>query len=394
LSGGTALAAQDNEPQQYLTWDDILNTKNKFKFYGFIRVDAQYNDSRMNDPQIPGYVRSEDESGMPGVPSGVVASKNDSEYAIHPRLSRLGVDLSGQPVDALGSAKLSGKVEVDFYNIGLPDSDSRQALRMRRAFVQLGWERWSVLAGQEWDLISPLNPAVNSDLMMWGAGNTGDRRPQIRAQYDAPLAGGSFVTTFGLGLGGSVSENNVVGGLRSGENSGRPMLAARVGYKTKGGIAFGVWGHDDEEDYNADGTGEQAYDSSSVGCDLLIPFAEGNTWIKGEYWMGQNVDDIRGGIFQGVNSMGEEIDSKGGFLEIGHKVTPAMSVSVGYSFDDPDDDDLDNFARAENNIGYITAVWTFGAVRLGLEYLNWKTDYIELASGDANRFVGWISYGF
>jgi hypothetical protein len=397
LSSATVVSAQDEEPTKYLSWSDLLSSKNMLKFYGFIRLDAQYNDSRMNDPQIPGYVRSEDTSGIGGVPNGVVAEPNDDEYALHARLTRMGVDLVGPDVEGLGSAKLTGKIETDFYNIGLNDSDSRAALRLRRAFVKLGWERWSMLAGQEWDLISPLNPAVNSDLMMWGAGNTGDRRPQLRAQYDAPLAGGSFVTTFGIGLGGSVSENTVLGGLRSGENSGRPMLAARVGYKTSGGITFGVWGHDDEEDYDIDGAGamtEETYDSNSVGLDLMIPFGEGNTWVKGEYWMGENVDDIRGGTFQGVNSSGEGIDAKGGFIEIGTKVTPKVSVSVGYSFDDPEDDDLDNFARSDNNIAYVTAVWTFGDVRIGVEYLNWVTDYIGLDEGDANRVVGWISYGF
>jgi hypothetical protein len=388
LSSATVVSAQDEEPTKYISWSDLMTSKSMLKFYGFIRLDAQYNDSRMNDPQIPGYVRSEDQNNVPGVPNGVVAEKDDDEYALHARLTRFGMDFAGPDVEGLGSAKLTGKIEGDFYNIGLNDSDSRSAIRMRRAFLKLGWERWSMLAGQEWDLISPLNPAVNSDLMMWGAGNTGDRRPQLRAQYDAPLAGGSFVTTFGLGLGGSVSENTVLGGLRSGENSGRPMLAARVGYKTKGGIAFGVWGHDDEEDYDADGAGaltEQAYDSNSVGLD---------TWIKGEYWMGQNVDDIRGGIFQGVNISGEEIDAKGGFVELGTKITPKVSVSVGYSFDDPEDEDLDNFARSDNNVAYVTAVWTFGDVRIGLEYLNWVTDYIGLDDGDANRVVGWISYGF
>lgn len=389
--------AQDQEPTSFLTWKDLLGTENALKFYGFIRVDAQYDDSRFNDPQIPGFVRSEDTSGVGGVPAGVIASPDDDEYAIHPRLTRLGVDLTGKEVDGLGGAKLSGKIETDFYNIGLGDSDSRQALRLRRAFVKLGWDRWSLLAGQEWDLISPLNPAVNSDLMMWGAGNTGDRRPQVRAQYDAPLAEGTFTATFGIGLGGSVSENTVLGGLRSGENSGRPMLAARAGYKTKGGITFGVFAHDDEEDYDADGAGplsERGFDSNSVGADLNVPFNSGNTWVKAEYWTGENVDDIRGGIFQGINSAGEEIGADGGFIELGHKVTAACTVSVGYSFDHPDEDDLDSFARSSNDVAYATAVWTYGAVKLGLEYLNWETDYVDLASGDANRVVAWISYGF
>jgi hypothetical protein len=396
-SSATISNAQETEPEKYLTWNDLLSTDSTLKFYGYIRLDAQYNDSRFNDPQIPGFVRSEDTSGVGGVPAGVIAESNDDEYALHPRLTRFGVDLTGPTIAGLGDPKLGGKVEIDFYNIGLPDSDSRQAFRMRRGFLTLKWERWTLLAGQEWDLVSPLFPAVNSDLMMWGAGNTGDRRPQLRAQYDAPLSGGTFTTTFGIGLGGSVSENTVLGGLRSGENSGRPMVAARVGYKTADGITFGVWGHDDEEDYDPDGAGaltEQAFDSNSVGVDLMLPFNSGDTWLKGEYWRGENVDDIRGGIFQGVNTAGMGIDAAGGWAELGHKLTSKATISAGYSFDDPEDGDLDNFARAQNDIAYATVVWNYGSRRFGLEYLNWETDYVGLSSGDANRYVAWIAYYF
>lgn len=215
---GPPALAQEAEPEtDFLTWEDLLGKGSRLQFYGFLRADAQYNDSRFNDPQIPGFVQSED----PNAPPSIGADKDDSEFTLHARLTRFGANVTGPPVDGLGNPAVTGAVEVDFYNIGLGDSDSRSALRMRKAYVDLAWDRWSLRAGQDWDFISPLYPAVNADLVMWGAGNTGDRRPQVRLQYDAP---GGFRGTFGLGLSGAVAGATAENGLRSGENSGEPMV--------------------------------------------------------------------------------------------------------------------------------------------------------------------------
>lgn len=180
-----AFAQDEHRPddKQFVKWSDIMGKGSTFQLYGFIRTDAQWNDSRFNDPQIPGFVRSED----PTAPSSIGAPKNEEEFALHARLTRLGLDFTGPVIPRLGDARLTGNIEIDFYNSGLSGSDSRSAIRMRKAYVQLGWDELTVLAGQTWDLISPLFPAVNADLVMWGAGNLGDRRPQIRGTF-APEA--------------------------------------------------------------------------------------------------------------------------------------------------------------------------------------------------------------
>lgn len=69
---------------------------------------------------------------------------------------------------------------MDFYEGG---SNSRSRLRMRKAYVNLAWGDFAILAGQTTEVIAPLYATVNSDLAMWGAGNLGDRRPQIRFTY-------------------------------------------------------------------------------------------------------------------------------------------------------------------------------------------------------------------
>jgi hypothetical protein len=396
-----ASAAHAQEPaappvDDTVHWKDLLGTGIKFKLYGFLRTDAQWSDSRFNDIQIPGYVQSED----PAAPPSVGASDDDSDFALHARLTRFGMNLAGPTIEGLGNPDLTGNVEIDFYNIGLGDSDSRSAVRMRKAYLKLDWTHWSLLAGQDWDVISPLYPAVNADLVMWGAGNTGDRRPQVTAEYKTDMGAGQFVATFGVGLSGAVAGATAEGGLRSGENSGEPMLNARLGYSGKtdagGAYQFGVWGHSSKEDYDAISAGnDQSYDSSSIGVDVKVPIVGDSTWLLGEYWSGKNVDDIRGGIFQGVNpTTGAEIQAEGGFLELGTRLTDHMSMHLGYSIDDPDDADLDPNQRAKNKVGYAAARWSYGALRYGVEYLNWTTEYVGLDDGDANRVQAFLAFYF
>lgn len=389
-----ASAQQDHtaSDHQFAQWDQLLGQGSKLQFYGFIRADSMYNDSRMNDPQIPGWVLSED----PAAPG--FTEDGDDEFAMHARLTRFGMNFDGPAVDGLSDPDLTGNIEIDFYNIGLGDNDSRSAVRMRKAYLDLAWEHWSLRAGQDWDWISPLFPSVNGDLVMWGAGNTGDRRPQFTARHRTALGGGTFETAIGAGLAGAVSSANVTSGLRSGENSGLPMVGARLGWSKKdqdgGKWQLGVWGHWSEDEYDATGTGVDDFSSSSLGVDFAVPLLEDSLWLQGEVWGGENLDDVRGGIFQGVNALGEEIGSTGGFLELGWKATGSATVFAGFSTDDPSNEDVNPNAPNDNQVAYLAVNWKFGVTRIGIEYLNWVTDYNGLAEGDANRVAAWIAYYF
>jgi hypothetical protein len=399
IAGAAPASSQDAKPEEVhpLQWKDLLGKGSMLQFYGFVRADVQYDDSRFNDPQIPGFVQSED----PTAPASVGAEEDDSEFAIHARLTRIGANFKAPPVEGFGNPDLSGNIEIDFYNIGLNDNDSRSAIRMRRAFLNLDWGDWSLLAGQEWDIFSPLLPAVNHDLSMWGAGNLGDRRPQVRVQYDHAAGPGTFTFTGGLGLAGAVDSPTVEGGLRAGENSGSPLFAARAGYagKTGAGGAYqlGLSGHVETLDFDADGAGpldEEDYDSSSVSIDFKAPLYRDRWSLMGEAFTGQNLADVRGGIFQAVSMTGEEIDSEGGWLELVYQATPDCSLHAGYAMDDPEDSDLDANGRSENDIAYVAVRRRWGVFSCGLEYLNWTTEYVDLDDGDANRLQAFLAYNF
>lgn len=377
-------------------WNELtLGKVAKITFTGMLRVDAIFDDSRPNNTQVIGFVRSEDETAPASI--GVV-DDNDGDFTLHPRLTRFGFDLDGPAIEPLGNAKITGKLEIDFYAL-LPTgitSNSRELLRMRHAWAKLGWEEFSLLFGQREDVIAPIFPIVNPDLVMWGAGNLGDRRPQIRPEW----SNGTFTVTGMIGLTGADDGQDLdADGILDGEDSSLPTFQIRAaaafeGWVEKQKIVIGIWGHFAREETSTPVAGEDTFTSSALGVDFTIPILS-NLWFKGELWTGQNLDDVRGGIFQGVNATtGDEIASEGGWLEVGWKALDWYTLCVGISYDNPDHEDLPATGRDVNRIFYIANRLHFGPVEFGVDGLHWTTDFAAFDTGTDNRFQFYASFRF
>ena len=388
-----------------VTWKQISKQGSKFTLYGFLRIDAQYDTSRMNSTQTPAWVRSED----PTAPASIGAPEDSSDFNMHPKLTRLGLDFDGPTVASLGNAKVNGKLETDFYNA--TGTDSRAALRIRHAYMKLQWgDETSILAGQTQDLISPLNPIVNNDFVMWGAGNLGDRRPQVRGEWTPGIGkSGKLILQGMIGDTGAVDGKDLDpagttgAGYLDGQTSGSPTWQGRVGMRLKNwdekDIEFGVWGHMSTDDPDTPINGHASFDSRAIGCDVKVPLLGDTLWVQGELWAGQDLTDVRGGILQGVNTTtGDEIESKGGFLEVGAKLNAWLNLYAGYSTDNPDDGDLSaggvTGGRSLNKIVYAAARMNFNPVELGLEWLHWKTEFIGFDDGTSDRVVAFAAYRF
>src|SRR5581483_3749696 len=174
----TSASAPNADHGNTVQWPQVVSAGNRIKFYGFLRLDTDIDSQRPNAPETPLYIAS---------PDPKLGGKPDAgNFAFHPRLTRFGVDYTGPEVASLGDAQLSGKLELDFENGG---SESRQIIRIRHAYLQLHKDDFTMLAGQTWDVFSPLFPTVNNDTLMWNAGNLGDRRPQFRVSYDPKIGG-------------------------------------------------------------------------------------------------------------------------------------------------------------------------------------------------------------
>lgn len=382
----------------------------KIKFYGFARLDLQYDDSKPNDPQLPQWIRSED----PTAPAAIRADEDDAQFNMHPKLTRFGIEVTGPSIEALGGAKTSGKIEVDFY--GGTTSESRAALRMRHAFVKLAWETTALTMGQREDLIAPLMPIVNNDMVMWNAGNLGDRRPQIRFEYMPKMGDGQVFLQAMLGLTGAIDNQSLDGGVGAasldGVDAASPTLQVRAAYKGPhlwlAGKTFeiGVWGHIAQEELSKDAVasppinGEDSWDSQVFGFDLTLPVVEGLE-IQAEWFTGKNLDDVRGGIGQGVNvtaadpNLGDEIESSGGWIQAGYRASEAWTVYFGYTLDDPDSGLPASAARDKNLVFYFANRIKVGPVTFGADYLNWTTEWTGgFEDGTDNRFNFFAQYNF
>lgn len=376
-----AAAAQTEAPKVDWTKSGI-----PIKFYGFLRLDAYYDTARADNVYIPAKVNAEG------------AKHNDNEFALDPRLTRLGVDvLPGE----VGGSLVSGKIEVDFASFIAGVSESRDTPRMRLAYVDVAHDDYALRFGQDWDVISPLYPAVNHELLQWNAGNLGDRRPQIQGRYTPKDS--SFELKGCLGLNGAITNQDLDGGTgsqRDGFDSGLPHLQVRAGFKTDGLVAnqkqsLGLWGMVGQMETDTAFNGKTRFDTWVVGADLTVPLAETLTF-RGEAWHGEGLGDVRGGIGQTINTTtGNEIASTGGWAELVYKYTKQNSFHVGGSTDDPDNGDLANGNPKRNLVGYVGTVvdWDSG-LRTGFDVLYWETQYQNAGLGNMVRFDLYFQYNF
>jgi len=373
-----------------LHWSDLLGAGNQLKFYGFLRLDIDVDSQRANNDQTPLFITSADPRiGKPGA----------GDFSMHPRLTRFGVDYSGPRIAALGDSKLSGKLELDFENGG---SESRQIIRIRHGYLKMDWDNQvSILAGQTWDVVSPLFPTVNSDTLMWNVGNLGDRRPQFRLAWEPKYGQGQWSFSGAAGLMGAIDaqdlDNN---GYRDGEESGMPNAQARVGY------AHSSWVKDQRASFGVSGfygwlntsraiAGRTDFHSQSVNLDYTVPLSS-RLSLRGEGWWGRNLSDVRGGVGQGINlANGREIRARGGWSELSLKLFRRWSLHPGYTTDDPVDADIPGGGRTRNRAFYVgNRITPGGNFLFGFDYLRWRTDYKGFLPGISNRVNIFMQYNF
>jgi len=383
---GSTQSKASSEP---LRWSDLLSDGNRIKFYGLLRLDLDMDSQRPNNGQAPFFVSSEDPR---------LGSVEAESYSMHPRLTRFGMDFNGPKISALGDAALGGKLELDFENGG---SESRQIIRIRHAYLNLKWKEFSILGGQTWDVVSPLFPTVNNDTLMWTAGNVGDRRPQFRVSYDPAIGHNQWSFAAAAGLMNAVDlqdlDNN---GFRDGEESGRPNVQARVGYSRP------LWVKDQRLSIGVSGlygwlstsrpiANRTSFNTQLINFDWTVPLAS-RLLLRGEGWWGRNLSDIRGGAGQGINVQnGREIRGRGGWSEIGVKVSRYWAFYPGFTTDDPVDRDLSAGSRTRNRAFYFgNRITPGGNFTIGADYLRWRTDFLGFAKGIDNRLNIFFQYGF
>ena len=348
----------------------------QFEPYGYIKLDASYDDSRTNYGNFVLYVP--EESG----------GKNDDEFNMTARQTRLGINIAAPH---FAGWTTEGRVEVDFYGDGPTRHENKAELMLRHAFLKISQGDLSIIAGQTSDVISPLNPNTLNYTVGWAAGNIGYRRPQLGMTYkhaisntERLLIGLTIARTSGL-----ANEDVDLDGRNDGEAAGRPSIQARLALASKRFTdkqsVFGLSGHYGKEEIHWD-TNEKELESWSVNLDFDIPFTN-QISLEGEAFAGCNLDDYFGGVLQGINmSVRDDINAIGGWVQLRYEPHQEWQYHAGFGSDNPSDEDLDPGMRSKNSFVYLNALYNIiPPVTVGLEYSHWETEYKEMSGGTANR---------
>lgn len=378
-----------------LTWKQLTRSGFPIKFYGFFRMDAYYTTARMDSTIIPFFVRNE---------SNGEAEENDNAFALDARLTRFGFDVDGGKIC---KTAITAKLEMDFANFIAGTVESRETPRMRLAYVNLKNDNNYIRIGQDWDVISPLYPAINAESLMWNAGNLGDRRPQVQFGWntgDPKCAAFEFKVC--AGLTGAISNQDLdptVAGIsneRDGFDSGLPNLQARVGGTFKSWVCeqtmtIGAWGAVAWNETDTQFNGEDEFTTWLLGIDFQIPIVK-SLKLRGELWGGAALSDFRGGITQSINTVtGEEIDAVGGWAELVLDLTKTFTIAVGGTADDPDNNDLVANNKDLNYSMYVATKYDFGGgFKLGFDVIFWETQYVDTGLGNTLRFDLYTQFDF
>ncbi|MBX3161433.1 MAG: hypothetical protein KF773_36065 [Deltaproteobacteria bacterium] len=337
--------------------------------YGFARLDVLSNDARMSDAASADFVLPTD-----------TPSSRDGDFAMTPRLSRVGLSIDEWRVARRLTGE--GKLEIDFGG-----GDGTNSLRLRHAYASVAYNRkLQVLAGQTWDLASPLYPSAQNDGQLRFAGNLGDRRPQVRLE----ALGEHVHVGVGASATGARARMDLDGdGMADGVATEAPMLQwlVEVRQRARGNIArVGLSGHATYEN----GAGARERRGRSVGLHAFIPVAK-KLVALGEGYVGENLADLGGSVGEKVDEMLDPaqmkaIRSVGGWFELAWLPSNKSMLALGTSYDSALDRTVADGHRTRNRTTYgVLRYMPKPALQLGVEYLSWTTEYKNVGSAQANR---------
>lgn len=381
--------------------------------YGFLRLDMAYDDSAVSLGAGNINLFAFPEKGR-----SPVFREDDDIFSSTASAARLGFNFEGPEFTG---GTLKGKLEFDFDETGANDAGgdiTAHRIRMRHAYGELAYPTWSLLAGQTWDVVAPRIPNEIDNIVLWGSGNVGFRRPQIRLTKWWDLDGKKITVQGSLNgadrkavIAGVVTADDLdADGILDGTDSGFPVGQARIGLDTviigerKLGIGLsGAIGRE-QLDFPARPGDKQDLDLWLVALDGSVTVIPGLLNIQGEIWTGQDVDIFFGGIVQGLVKQSrewEELEASGGFIHANLTPRKDLQFNLGYGVDDVDSDELKLTstlglgARSWNSTIFANGIWTVVPnFDIGLELAWHETAWVAQANGDDFRVQTAFIYKF
>ncbi len=361
------------------------------QFYGFLKLDAAYDSSRTDTGNFARWVNSE------------YPNNKDEQFNMTANETRLGFNITGPKSNGMVT---SGKVEIDFYGTGA--AENKAGIMMRHAFITLNWpdDKFSIIAGQTSDVISPLVPSTLNYSVCWWVGNLGYRRPQIRLTKEFNLD-----NNIDLKLEGAISrtigrydpDSDITWDTDSGADAGFPTLQGRIGVTmpicSERLTTIGLSGHKGTEEYDILPSGTNTkFESWSVNMDVTQPVCE-KLSVKGELFTGKNLDSYLGGIGQGVTLSGanmyDEVRSSGGWIAASIGPWSDVAYNVGLSMEEVDRGTVNTGGKLLNRTIFGNMVYSLNKqTDVGLELSHWRTEYKGSGDADSVRLQAALKYKF
>lgn len=230
--------------------------------FGIGWLSMAFDSSRM--PTVPIFVFSDDQEG-------------DPSFNINARATRFGVDVTGPVI--LG-AETAGRIEFDFF--GVAETENRTGVLLRHAYGEFKTEDWRLVAGQTWDVISPLFPGMLNYAVGWGGGNIGYRRAQLRGERYYWLDDETKLTVQ-ASLNRTIVSDFSTAGTIEGEDAGWPTIMGRAAVTLgdrcvpEHATEIGVSGHVGQEqaDFQTPPIADdQRFLSWSINTDVRVPLGD------------------------------------------------------------------------------------------------------------------------
>jgi len=336
-------------------------------WYGYFKLDGSYDQNLTSHGNFVMWVNP---------------SSDDHQFNMTVKQTRLGFDAIGS---GYGNAVVKGKLEMDLYGNATVENKSELMLRLAYFSIQSG--NTMLLAGQGWDLISPLNPPTLNYAVLWGCGNAQYRRPQVSlfqtfkvgSSTKATLAGGFFRNMGSdlIPLSFSLADGETSDGNDDGTDAAIPSIQGRLdinhdfasGAKLNLGVS-GLWGQLKAET----NLGNSSTYKSWAACGHFMLSLKSGMGLSGEAYTGSNLASYLGGIAN--NNTFDGVGAVGGWASAWVQATPKVKLSTGFGIDTPNKDDVSNNSRSNNQcfFGNFTYALVPGA-SVGLELSQWQTEY-------------------
>jgi len=342
---------------------------------------------------------------FPGSPPGL----DTNTFDLHARQSSINARFTGPEV--LGLTPGAETLTL-FFNDNI--TDDNYGFLVYYAYGELKNEQMRFAAGLQRDIFNPVGPTVLPISQLYGSGNAGSYRGQIRYERFIPFGNDSLMT-FQSGLSESIS-TLVVNSLRDPlvEDNGWPNWEGRVamgygesqtymGGRKQRAVEFGVSGVVGQiritkpvPGPGTPGPDRIVDDVRALGCDLQWVMTD-RLGMKGELFIGRTLGEYNAAVLQNFNSetfLG--IRTKGAYGELYCYLNPQIHLHCGYGIDDPYDSDLAANQIASNQTFMNTLLYDLSkTVQFGFEVDYRKTNYVSPAlDADAVLFMSQFLWRF